>query len=145
MSESVEPQDTAYGQQSPVVPGGSGLQLQNEANQENNGGDAAPGVEAGAGDGAGAGEAVKQEDERPKHINLKVTDGSSEIFFKIKDNTPMKKLIDAFCKRQGKSSDTLRFFINGVRVKETDTPQSLDLDDGDVIEAHRAQTGGASF
>ncbi|KAI5951594.1 SMT3 [Candida jiufengensis] len=76
------------------------------------------------------------------HINLKVSDGSAEIFFKIKRNTPMKRLMEAFCKRQGKDMNSLRFLIDGNRVEPNNTPDDLDLEDGDTIEAHRSQVGG---
>lgn len=78
-----------------------------------------------------------------QHINLKVSDGTSEIYFKIKRSTPMKRLMEAFCKRQGKSLDSLRFLYDGQRVNVDNTPDDLDLEDGDVIEAHREQIGGA--
>ncbi|KAI5964596.1 SMT3 [Candida pseudojiufengensis] len=78
------------------------------------------------------------------HINLKVSDGSAEIFFKIKRNTPMKRLMEAFCKRQGKDLNSLRFLIDGVRVEPNNTPDDLDLEDGDTIEAHRSQVGGGN-
>ncbi|EGW35122.1 uncharacterized protein SPAPADRAFT_58307 [Spathaspora passalidarum NRRL Y-27907] len=77
------------------------------------------------------------------HINLKVSDGSAEIFFKIKRSTPMKRLMEAFCKRQGKDINSLRFLIDGTRVYPHNTPDELELEDGDTIEAHREQTGGA--
>mgnify|MGYP004706240453 CR=1 FL=1 len=80
--------------------------------------------------------------EGQQHINLKVSDGSSEIYFKIKRSTPMKRLMEAFCKRQGKSLDSLRFLSDGERVSPENTPDDLDLEDGDVIEAHREQIGG---
>lgn len=77
-----------------------------------------------------------------QHINLKVSDGTSEIYFKIKRSTPMKRLMEAFCKRQGKSFDSLRFLSDGERVDGNATPDDMDLEDGDVIEAHREQIGG---
>ncbi|ODQ80221.1 hypothetical protein BABINDRAFT_7687 [Babjeviella inositovora NRRL Y-12698] len=87
----------------------------------------------------------KDEVKTETHINLKVSDGSNEIFFKIKRSTPMKRLMEAFCKRQGKSMDTLRFLIDGQRLSPDNTPDDLDLEDGDVIEAHAEQTGGCAF
>jgi hypothetical protein len=52
---------------------------------------------------------VKPEVKPETHINLKVSDGSSEIFFKIKENHPLRRLMEAFAKRQGKEMDSLRF------------------------------------
>lgn len=85
---------------------------------------------------------VKPDVKSDTHINLKVSDGSSEIFFKIKRSTPLKRLMDAFAKRQGKDVSTLRFLVDGTRVNADNTPDDLDLEDGDVIEAHRQQVGG---
>lgn len=87
-------------------------------------------------------EQPKEEKPDNTHINLKVSDGSAEIFFKIKRTTPMRRLMEAFCKRQGKSMDTIRFLIDGARVGPDNTPDLLELEDGDVIEAHREQVGG---
>ncbi|PVH21640.1 ubiquitin-like protein SMT3 [Candidozyma haemuli] len=85
-------------------------------------------------------EQPKEEKTDSTHINLKVSDGTAEIFFKIKKTTPMKRLMEAFCKRQGKSMESLRFLIDGTRVSPDNTPEDLDLEDGDVIEAHREQS-----
>lgn len=87
-------------------------------------------------------EAPPKEESSDTHINLKVSDGAVEIFFKIKKTTPMKRLMEAFCKRQGKSMSSVRFFVDGVRVNAENTAQDLDLEDGDIIEAHREQLGG---
>lgn len=87
-------------------------------------------------------EQPKEEKSDSTHINLKVSDGTAEIFSKIKKTTPMKRLMEAFCKRQGKSMESLRFLIDGTRVSPDNTPEDLDLEDGDVIEAHREQVGG---
>ncbi|KAH6678430.1 putative ubiquitin-like protein SMT3 [Halenospora varia] len=38
-----------------------------------------------------------------EHLNIKVTDNNNEVFFKIKRTTALKKLMDAFCERQGKA------------------------------------------
>lgn len=83
-------------------------------------------------------------DEKPDvkgetHLNIKVSDGSSEIFFKIKRNTQLKRLMEAFAKRQGKSMDSIRFLCDGERINGDQTPDDLDLEDGDVIEAHQQQ------
>lgn len=77
------------------------------------------------------------------HINLKVTDGNSEVYFKIKRATPLKRLMEAFCKRQGRQPKSLRFLYEGQRIGDDDTPDSLDMEEGDVIEAHREQVGGS--
>lgn len=37
---------------------------------------------------------------------------------------------------------TVRFRFDGQAINETDTPLSLDMDEGDTIEVYQQQTGG---
>lgn len=57
-----------------------------------------------------------------EHLNIKVTDNNNEVFFKIKRTTQLKKLMDAFCERQGKQMSTVRFLFDGTRVNAQDSP-----------------------
>ena len=96
-----------------------------------------------------------------EHLNIKVTDGNNEVFFKIKRSTRLDKLMRAFCERQGKEFTTVRFLFDGSRVQANDTPDSvsypqapqtylklltlisqLDMSDGDTLEVHQEQIGG---
>jgi len=81
-------------------------------------------------------------EEQPEHLNIKVTDSNNEVFFKIKRTTQLKKLMDAFCERQGKSTQSVRFLFDGQRVNPTDNPETLDMQDGDTLEVHQEQVGG---
>ncbi|KAF2083579.1 ubiquitin-like protein-like protein SMT3 [Saccharata proteae CBS 121410] len=81
--------------------------------------------------------------QQTEHLNIKVTDGNNEVFFKIKRTTALKKLMDAFCERQGKSPTSVRFLFEGQRVNAADNPDSLEMNDGDVLEVHQEQIGGA--
>uniref|UniRef100_A0A7S0ZD19 Ubiquitin-like domain-containing protein n=1 Tax=Timspurckia oligopyrenoides TaxID=708627 RepID=A0A7S0ZD19_9RHOD len=88
--------------------------------------------ESGAG---GAGEA--------EQINIKVKDSDgNEVQFKIKRSTPLSKLMQAYSQRLGAQQDTFRFMFDGKRVQTGDTPDSLDMDDGDCIDAMIYQQGG---
>lgn len=104
-----------------------------------------------------------------EHLNIKVTDNNNEVFFKIKRSTQLKKLMDAFCDRQGKQMSTVRFLFDGTRVRPEDTPDTvcgcrisplftfssieplstnhssslqLEMADGDTLEVHQEQIGG---
>ena len=89
------------------------------------------------GDGAGAaGQAQEQ-----LNIKVKAQDGT-EIFFKIKKSTQLKKLMDAYCQRQGLSNNQCRFIFDGERIKEDDTPDTLEMENGDEIDVMVEQTGG---
>lgn len=60
-----------------------------------------------------------------EHLNIKVTDNNNEVFFKIKRTTALKKLMDAFCERQGKAANSVRFLFDGSRVQPTDSPETV--------------------
>lgn len=47
----------------------------------------------------------------------------------------MKKVFHVFCGRQRMQEGTFRFVYDGKRVKEGDTVMSLNMEEGDVIEA----------
>ncbi len=109
-----------------------------------------------------------------EHLNIKVTDGNNEVFFKIKRTTKLEKLMKAFCERQGRELRSARFLFEGTKVQATDTPADvsssrvpppliitaqqsigrekadrrlsiqLDMADGDSIEVHQEQIGGAA-
>ncbi|KAL6942719.1 SUMO protein smt3 [Hanseniaspora osmophila] len=76
------------------------------------------------------------------HINIKVSDGSSEIFFKIKRSTNLRKLMQAFANRQGKDVNSLKFVFEGVRITGDHTPDDLAMEENDMIEVYREQLGG---
>ncbi|KAF2188107.1 ubiquitin-like protein [Zopfia rhizophila CBS 207.26] len=83
-----------------------------------------------------------EEAQQSEHLNIKVTDNNNEVFFKIKRTTQLKKLMDAFCDRQGKNIASVRFLFDGQRVQPTDNPETLDMQDGDTLEVHQEQIGG---
>ena len=74
------------------------------------------------------------------YLNLKVVqqDGN-EIFFKSKMHTPLRLLMNAFCQRAGVRIEDVQFFFDGERIDETETPDDLDMEDGDVIDVFVSQ------
>jgi len=61
------------------------------------------------------------------HEYTKHTKDNNEVFFKIKRQTPLKRLMDAYCERQGKDPKSVRFMFDGERLQETDTPDKVGL------------------
>lgn len=54
--------------------------------------------------------------------------------------------MNAYYQHLGRQPNTLRFFTpDGTRVRETDTPTTLELEDGDLLDAHEEQKGGAFY
>ena len=78
-----------------------------------------------------------------EHINLKVvTQDGNEVYFKCKMTTPLQKLMNAFCQRQGVNAQSVRFFFNGQclsRLRER-TPMNLAMKDGDIIRVAEAES-----
>lgn len=74
---------------------------------------------------SGSPAAERQEAAGSEHLNIKVTDNNNEVFFKIKRSTKLEKLMTAFCERQGKSVEAVRFLFEGQRVQKSDTPDSV--------------------
>lgn len=87
--------------------------------------------------------AVKSEQSAAAQISLKVVNADgAEMFFKIKTTTQLKKLFDAYCKKQGVSRQSVRFLFDGTPVDETKSPEELGMEEEDVIDAMVEQTGG---
>ena len=96
---------------------------------------------------AGAAEAAGAEGGAQKdlHINIKVkAQDGTEIYFKIKRSTQLKKLMDAYCQRQGLANNQCRFIFDGERIKDEDSPDSLEMENGDEIDVMVEQTGGSA-
>ena len=67
-------------------------------------------------------------------INIKVKGNAGEVFFKMKGTTLMNKLMEAWAARTNSSVEAHRFLFNGDKVKPEDTPASLGLEEGDIID-----------
>lgn len=77
-------------------------------------------------------------------ITIKVRDQAGDImFFKVKKTTEMKKIFDAYAQRLGVAPKNLKFMLDGERLKESDTPKMLELQDEDQIDVLLEQVGGA--
>lgn len=76
-------------------------------------------------------------------ITIKVRDQAGDVmFFKVKKSTEMKKIFDAYAQRLGVAPKNLKFMLDGERIKETDTPKMLELQDEDQIDVLLEQVGG---
>ncbi|KAI3804751.1 hypothetical protein L1987_26541 [Smallanthus sonchifolius] len=75
------------------------------------------------------------------HIILKVKgqDGS-EVFFRIRRSTRLKKLMYAYCDRQSVELNSIAFLFDGRRIHGDQTPHELEMEDDDEIDAMLHQT-----
>ena len=91
-------------------------------------------------------ESSEQDDVKPAshEINVKVKDQKgSAVCFKMKTTIKLKKLMETYCARNGFPQNSIRFLYEGEEIRENDTPQALNMEDGDLIETMIAQRGGA--
>ena len=78
------------------------------------------------------------------HLKVKSQTQQEEVHFKIKRNTPLKKLMEKYAERIGVANiATMTFLFEGERVYPTNTPEQLSMQDNDTIEVAVNQIGGA--
>jgi len=81
--------------------------------------------------------------EDKKQVNFVINDQNGQkVVFKMKTKDPMRKAFDAWCKRNGHDLHSTRFLFDGQQIDANATPESLDLQENDVIDAVLQQTGG---
>ncbi|URE07728.1 Small ubiquitin-related modifier [Musa troglodytarum] len=91
---------------------------------------------------AGQGEDKKPADQWA-HINLKVkSQDENEVFFGIKRSTQLRKLMSAYCDRRSMDFNTIAFLLDGRRLRGKQTPDELEMEDGDETDAMLHQTRG---
>merc|ERR1712032_646656 len=92
--------------------------------------------------------AVMSDDEKKpeikgEQINLKVKDqDGQEVHFKVKKNTKMEKIFKAYATKKQIAAESIKFLFDGTRIKGHQTPDDLELEDGDEIDAMLEQVGG---
>lgn len=77
-------------------------------------------------------------------IYVKGSDGQEAMCFKIKLNTQLRKMIDLFCSTRGVEKDSMVFLFDGTRITGSETPDDLEMEDGDEIDVMLHQTGGSA-
>ncbi|KIK36824.1 hypothetical protein CY34DRAFT_16124 [Suillus luteus UH-Slu-Lm8-n1] len=81
------------------------------------------------------------EDVKPK-LSLVINYEGTQITVKVKHIMPFKKIFDAAEKRFGKEPGTFKFTYDGKRLRAENTPMDMEMEDGDIIDAHLEQLGG---
>uniref|UniRef100_A0A8C0QWD2 Small ubiquitin-related modifier n=1 Tax=Canis lupus dingo TaxID=286419 RepID=A0A8C0QWD2_CANLU len=75
-----------------------------------------------------------------KYIKLTVVgQDNSEVHFKLKMTTHLKKLKELYCQRVGVTINTLRFLFDGQRIADNHTPKELNMEEDDVIRVYQEQ------
>lgn len=58
-------------------------------------------------------------------ITIYYAQNNEEVYFKIKRSTALKKLMQAYCERQGKTLNSVRFLYDGARIRPENTPDEV--------------------
>lgn len=83
------------------------------------------------------------QDTKPVSLNIKVkSQDGNEVYFKVKKTTPFRRIMEAYCSKVGVETGQVRFLFDGERIEASQTPESLDLEDEDTIDAMVQQLGG---
>ena len=85
-------------------------------------------------------EDVKPQEKQSILLRVALEDRKLEV--RIKKTGKLSKLMDAACKHFGVEREAVRFLFDGTRVNGMDTPESMELEDGDIIEVFQEQDGG---
>ena len=81
---------------------------------------------------------------KSNYIKIKVVNqNANQVMFRVKKSIQMKKLMRSFAQRTNVNLKELRFFYDGVRIKERDTPESLRMANNDMIDLFSKQDGGS--
>lgn len=81
----------------------------------------------------------------PDKMRVNVIDQDNQsLSFDITPRTPMSRLMDAYASRKGLKPASLRFMVNGQRIKDDQTAKELELEEGDTIDVMQEQLGGAN-
>ncbi|KAK0200281.1 ubiquitin-like protein [Desarmillaria ectypa] len=88
----------------------------------------------------------EREDTKPKiNITIKYGGGGDgkQITVAVKRTTKFAKVFTAAEKKFEKDPGTLKFVLNGDRLRPEETPGDHDIEDDDIIYAFLEQQGGA--
>uniref|UniRef100_A0ACD5T6J5 Uncharacterized protein n=1 Tax=Avena sativa TaxID=4498 RepID=A0ACD5T6J5_AVESA len=88
-----------------------------------------PGAKAGSGGGARI------------LVKVKGQDGE-EVIFRVKRSSRLQKLMDTYTKDKALNGGAFVFLFDGSRINGDETPEELEIEDGDIIAAMLHQTGG---
>lgn len=85
---------------------------------------------------------LEKDESDGEHIKIRVNGAGNEVIFRVKPTIAMENIFKMYCNSRGVELNTIRFCIYGRRIKNNETPKSLNLEDGDEIDAFLPQEGG---
>ncbi|KAJ4723023.1 Small ubiquitin-related modifier [Melia azedarach] len=87
---------------------------------------------------------MSREQQQASFINLTVKSqqDQSKLFFRIRRDSELKRLLNAYCDKKFLPHGSCHFLINGDRFAHHKTPDELGLENGDEIDAFVPTDGG---
>ncbi|KAI3886129.1 hypothetical protein MKW92_046176 [Papaver armeniacum] len=82
--------------------------------------------------------------EQPGYVNVKLKymlDGS-ELYFKIKRDVKLSRVMAAYCKRKDLDFRYIKFLFDEKQINLNQTPDKLEMEEGDIIDVVQNQNGG---
>ena len=80
----------------------------------------------------------------PEKIVIRIV-GSQETRYKLKKTQSLSGPMKMYSRKMGVPPGTYRFVFEGCRVSDNDTPESLEMKTGDIIEVYKNQLGGSEL
>ncbi|EYU39457.1 hypothetical protein MIMGU_mgv1a018705mg [Erythranthe guttata] len=75
------------------------------------------------------------------HIKYNESGGEEKYSFDTHMNIPLRRIFLDFCDRLGLVYSSIAFTFDGARIRETQTPRDLGLENDDLIDAFNHQIG----
>ena len=90
------------------------------------------------------GELGQEEDKKPENtITIFVKDSTGNLTqFRIKKETKMQKVFDAYAQKAGLDINAIRFTFDGETIQKENTAKMLEMEDNDQIDVFLQQVGG---
>ncbi|XP_006281323.2 putative small ubiquitin-related modifier 7 [Capsella rubella] len=77
------------------------------------------------------------------HISVKIKSQDDIcVYFRIKRDVELRTMMQAYSDKVGQDMSVFRFHFDGIRIKPNQTPNELELEDGDEIDALVEQMAG---
>ncbi|MCL7051199.1 hypothetical protein MKW94_007469 [Papaver nudicaule] len=76
------------------------------------------------------------------NVVLKYSLDGTELFFKIKPDLKLSRVMAAFCERKELDCRYLLFLYDGKKINSNHTPDKLQMKEGDIIDVMQRSNGG---
>ena len=70
-----------------------------------------------------------------QNLRIKINGQNGIVIFKVKKTDRLQQLMDRYCARVHMAADNVHFLFDGEMLSGTSTPEDLDMEHGNVIDA----------